>query len=356
MTAARTSTWPCSCSTRSTCSRSRPTGWPRPGVVATAPCGRHGHDGARRRAAATRTCPVLQALRGHAPRRLRVRRTPTRPAACSTPALLEAGAVVQVGPEGLGVTATARDGDLPARLLAAVAAHVAEHGVARLGSCAQRPVPLRVRRPHPRRHPTLLLHALQRPGGGPGATAGARGPARPDREPGVATPPAPASASSRRALPPAPRPRRPRWSPRVLLAHADPGHRRAAAATEPVLGSPGHLAPAGKGWGKAHPRHVFNGGDPSGEVAKLEWRHWGGPPPRARGVTWLLRPEGGYYAAARPDRAPRRGARHLPRRHRGVHPAGVPRRPPPRRPGRQALAPSGRRRRHLLTGFEDAAR
>ena len=55
-----------------------------------------------------------------------------------------------------------------------------------------------------------------------------------------------------------------------------------------------------EGWGKAHPRHVFNGGDPSGEVAKLEWRHWGDATATGRGVTWLLRPEGGYYA--RPGR------------------------------------------------------
>ena len=68
-----------------------------------------------------------------------------------------------------------------------------------------------------------------------------------------------------------------------------------AAAGEPVLGSPGHLAPEGKGWGKAQPRHVFNGGDPSGYVAQLEWRHWGRPTATGRGVTWLLRPEGGYY-------------------------------------------------------------
>jgi hypothetical protein len=74
----------------------------------------------------------------------------------------------------------------------------------------------------------------------------------------------------------------------------------ASGADEPVLGSPGHLAPEAKGWGKAHPKHVFNGGDPSGEVAKLEWRHWGEATATGRGVTWLLRPEGGYYG--RPGR------------------------------------------------------
>jgi hypothetical protein len=74
----------------------------------------------------------------------------------------------------------------------------------------------------------------------------------------------------------------------------------ATGADEPRLGSPAHLAPAAQGWGKAHPRHVFNGGDPSGEVAKLVWSHWGDATATGRGVTWLLRPEGGYYA--RPGR------------------------------------------------------
>lgn len=49
-------------------------------------------------------------------------------------ALLHADAVVQVTPQGLGVS-----GDLRGRLLFAVARHVAEHGVARLGTCASDP-------------------------------------------------------------------------------------------------------------------------------------------------------------------------------------------------------------------------
>ncbi len=49
-------------------------------------------------------------------------------------ALLSADAVVQVAPEGLVVS-----GDLRGRLLFAVARHLAEHGVARLGICASDP-------------------------------------------------------------------------------------------------------------------------------------------------------------------------------------------------------------------------
>jgi predicted RNA-binding Zn ribbon-like protein len=60
-------------------------------------------------------------------------------AALLNPALVEAGAVLQVGPEGLTVSATSSDSDLAARLLAAVAGHVAEHGVARLGTCSSDP-------------------------------------------------------------------------------------------------------------------------------------------------------------------------------------------------------------------------
>jgi predicted RNA-binding Zn ribbon-like protein len=54
-------------------------------------------------------------------------------------ALLEAGAVVQLRPDGLGVAGLGPGGDLPARLLVAVATHVAEHGVDRLGTCGSDP-------------------------------------------------------------------------------------------------------------------------------------------------------------------------------------------------------------------------
>jgi predicted RNA-binding Zn ribbon-like protein len=60
-------------------------------------------------------------------------------AAVLNPALVEAGAVLQLGREGLGVVGTAPDSGLAARLLAAAAGHVAEHGVARLGTCHSDP-------------------------------------------------------------------------------------------------------------------------------------------------------------------------------------------------------------------------
>ena len=55
------------------------------------------------------------------------------------PALLQAGAVVQLDGRGLTVIGTGPGGDLPARLLAAVARQVADHGVGRLGTCSSDP-------------------------------------------------------------------------------------------------------------------------------------------------------------------------------------------------------------------------
>jgi len=54
-------------------------------------------------------------------------------------ALHEERAVLQLRPSGLGVTGRGRAGDLPARLLVAVATHVAEHGLGRLGICESDP-------------------------------------------------------------------------------------------------------------------------------------------------------------------------------------------------------------------------
>ena len=106
-------------------------GWWRRALV------RNGHEDL---AAAQRDAelPMLQALRGTI--RTVFESTDDEQAhAVLNAALLEAGVVVQVGPEGLGVVGTGPGGDLPARLLAAVAIHVAEHGVARLGICASDP-------------------------------------------------------------------------------------------------------------------------------------------------------------------------------------------------------------------------
>ena len=61
-----------------------------------------------------------------------------------------------------------------------------------------------------------------------------------------------------------------------------------------VLGKK-HLTYAGFGWGTAHPRAIFNGGDPSGHAWHLTWRNWGTATAYARGLTILPRPGGNFY-------------------------------------------------------------
>lgn len=70
----------------------------------------------------------------------------------------------------------------------------------------------------------------------------------------------------------------------------------AGASATPVLGSSAYMTPYGEGWGTAHPREVYNGGDPSGSADHLRWKHWGEATTTARGLTPIFRPGGGYYA------------------------------------------------------------
>lgn len=47
-----------------------------------------------------------------------------------------------------------------------------------------------------------------------------------------------------------------------------------ASAGAPVLGAKGAF-PNGKGFGSVKPRVVYLGGDPTGYVSAITWRHWG---------------------------------------------------------------------------------
>lgn len=62
-----------------------------------------------------------------------------------------------------------------------------------------------------------------------------------------------------------------------------------------VLGSKA-FAPNGAGWGTAHPKSIFNGGDPSGSVRNIHWKHWGQPVAIAHGLNPIFKPGGGYYS------------------------------------------------------------
>jgi hypothetical protein len=61
-----------------------------------------------------------------------------------------------------------------------------------------------------------------------------------------------------------------------------------------VLGSK-HFAPYGSGWGTVEPRKIYNGGDASGLVTKIHWRHWGHRVARGQGRNSIFKPHGGYY-------------------------------------------------------------
>lgn len=80
-----------------------------------------------------------------------------------------------------------------------------------------------------------------------------------------------------------------------------PVHTRAATAARqvPVLGSkafePGN---SDRGFGRAHPKRIFNGGDPSGLITHIHWTHWGAATAHGWGKTYIFRPQGGYYPKA----------------------------------------------------------
>lgn len=69
----------------------------------------------------------------------------------------------------------------------------------------------------------------------------------------------------------------------------------AATSHAPVLGKKG-LVPYGIGWGTAHPKEIFNGGDPSGDVWSVRWSHWGAATATGHGLGNGFKPQGGYYA------------------------------------------------------------
>jgi hypothetical protein len=81
----------------------------------------------------------------------------------------------------------------------------------------------------------------------------------------------------------------------VLGVLALPGNASAATAQTPVLGQKHLFKPGGRGWGHAHPPKIFNGGDPSGLVWSISWKHWGSDKSFGRGLGNQFKPGGGYY-------------------------------------------------------------
>lgn len=98
----------------------------------------------------------------------------------------------------------------------------------------------------------------------------------------------------------------------------------AAAMGGPVLGSRQFYKPGATiGWGTAHPKEVYNGGDPSGDVTHIRWRDWGAKVIYGQGLTHTFKPHGGYYRqmvpielkASRLSRCSRHGPRAYTRLH-----------------------------------------
>jgi len=54
------------------------------------------------------------------------------------------------------------------------------------------------------------------------------------------------------------------------------------------------FAPMGTGFGTTKPKEIFNGGDPSGLVQNISWKHWGSATATATGKTSIFKPHG-YY-------------------------------------------------------------
>lgn len=49
------------------------------------------------------------------------------------------------------------------------------------------------------------------------------------------------------------------------------------------------------GWGTVEPSHLYNGGDPSGDISRISWSSWGGAVAHGRGKNSIFSPKGGYY-------------------------------------------------------------
>lgn len=69
----------------------------------------------------------------------------------------------------------------------------------------------------------------------------------------------------------------------------------AVAEPVPVLGAHRHLAPFGSGWGTAHPRRIYNGGDGTGLITRIHWKNWGAERAFGHGKVGALRPRGGPF-------------------------------------------------------------
>ncbi len=81
----------------------------------------------------------------------------------------------------------------------------------------------------------------------------------------------------------------------TLVAVLAAGATVAAAGSTPVLGAKA-FAPEGGGFGKAHPKSIFNGDDQDGYVGSITWTHWGSETADGTGRKPIFKTGGGYYS------------------------------------------------------------
>jgi hypothetical protein len=82
----------------------------------------------------------------------------------------------------------------------------------------------------------------------------------------------------------------------VVAVSLSVGMASSAWAGPPVVLGSASWAPDGQGFGTAHPRMLFNGGDPSGEVSDIHWSGWGHRTAFGVGEHPIFKPGGGYYS------------------------------------------------------------
>jgi hypothetical protein len=86
----------------------------------------------------------------------------------------------------------------------------------------------------------------------------------------------------------------------TLCAAACAAH-AAAATPSLVLGGP--WGTSQKGYGKARPATIFNGGDPTGLVEHIRWKHWGGATAIGSGRAYFVWPGQGVASGSTRARA-----------------------------------------------------
>jgi hypothetical protein len=78
--------------------------------------------------------------------------------------------------------------------------------------------------------------------------------------------------------------------PAMAVASAQQSHQQVAG-----IGIRHSFGTHSEGWGTVRPTHLYNGGDPSGDITAITWSSWGGAVAIGQGKNSIFSPKGGYY-------------------------------------------------------------